>query len=114
LRARSERACQQQAYGDRCKSETQESEIPAEGAAEVVADVVDAEGLVIDEPFDQVEGAPAHQHPAKEGAAVVLGCRSSLRLQSNHSATTTVIQAAAWKRPSQSVFVSSPATVVAG
>ena len=37
---------------------------PAERCAEVVADVVDGEDLVVDEAFDDVEGSPAgEQHP---------------------------------------------------
>ena len=44
--------------------EGEEGEVPAERRAEVVADVVNAEKLVVDKAFDDVEDPPAgEQHP---------------------------------------------------
>src|SRR4029453_2422665 len=78
------------------------------------ADVVDREDLVIDDPFNKVEQAPAEQQPPEKGSAA--DSRSPVRgaPPENPTPTATAIQATAWKRPSQSVFVSSPATVVLG
>ena len=45
--------------GDQQDGDDEEAEVPGQGAAQVVPDVVDPEQLVIDEPFDDVEDAPA-------------------------------------------------------
>lgn len=68
---------------------------------------------MIHESFNEVEGAPADQHPADQRPALVAQGQSVVRRQRIQMPTATGIQVAAWKRPSQSVFVSIPATVVA-
>ena len=42
-------------------AEGEEGDVPSERAAEVVAHVVAPEQLVVDQPLDQVEQAPARQ-----------------------------------------------------
>src|SRR5215212_986795 len=47
---------------DQKRPEREKAEVPADRPAEVVAHVVDAEHLVVDDALDEVEDAPARQH----------------------------------------------------
>lgn len=58
---RAGRCVEGEAAEDEDGSEGEEGEVPAEWGANVVADVVDGEDVVVDNAFDEVEGAPAHQ-----------------------------------------------------
>ena len=78
------------------------------------ADVVDREDLVIHDSFNDVGQAPADQQPPKKALPLIAHRQSVVRLQRTHTPMATAIQVAAWKRPSHSVFVSSPETVVLG
>ena len=99
---------------DEHDAEGEEGEVPAERGAEIVADVMEAEELVVDEALDDVEDAPAGEQQADVHPP---GRRSSPRCQARRvssMATVTSIHVAAWKNPSTSVFAWSPATVSIG
>jgi hypothetical protein len=72
-----------EAHREEKNAEGKEGKVPAERGAEVVADMLDAEDLVVDEPFDEVECTPAgEQDPAAisahgEFAGAVTRCRGS-------------------------------------
>jgi hypothetical protein len=56
------------ANGDEGCAKYQETDVPADRRAEIVADVVDTQDLVIDDPFSEIEGAPADQEAAEVSA----------------------------------------------
>ena len=96
------------------RTEGEEREVPAERCAEVVAHVVDAEQLVIDQALHDVEHAPAgEQHP---------DVRAPRRRQlsplpgphGEHRCDRDEDPGRRWKNPSARVLASSPATVVLG
>src|SRR5215212_1849158 len=63
---RRRRARERQSEQHEQRAEPEEAEIPWQVVCNVVAHVVDAENLVVDDPFDEVEGAPADDDPARE------------------------------------------------
>lgn len=55
---------------DQHRTDCEEFEVPAQRPAEIVADVVDAEDLVVDDSFDHVEEPESNQDPADQRVAV--------------------------------------------
>jgi hypothetical protein len=52
----------QPALDDQQRPQGQEAQVPGERGTEVVAHVVHAQDVVVDDPLDEVEDAPAGQH----------------------------------------------------
>jgi hypothetical protein len=50
---------------DEQQPESEKSDVPRQRRAEVIANVVHAKDVMIDQPFDDVEGAPSGQHQAE-------------------------------------------------
>ena len=92
----------------------EERQVPGQRRAEVVPHVVDAEEMVVDDALDEVEGPPPREHQTEVEAPVG---RQPPFPPGDDVATeppSTRNQVATWKKPSASVFTSSPATVVTG
>jgi hypothetical protein len=70
--------------------------------------------VVIQNAFHKIERAPADEHPAYEARPLIGQRQFSVRRERIQSPATTATHVEAWKSPSQSVLVSSPATVVLG
>jgi hypothetical protein len=95
------------------RTECEETAVVEPCVVRAFADMVDREDLVIHDPFNDVEPQPTSSHP-KKALPLIAHRQSVVRLQRTHTPMATAIQVAAWKRPSHSVFVSSPETVVLG
>src|ERR671910_2722399 len=61
-------AGQEPPAGDEKCAEREEAEVPG-GLVAGLADVVDTEDVVVHDPFNEVEEAPADEHPSDEGAS---------------------------------------------
>ena len=82
-------------------------------ARRCLVDMVDAEQVMVDDPFDQVEQTEADQERAGEQ----LGRPSDLQGRRRHrtiSPITTKTYVVAWNRPSQKVLIFKFSTLVAG
>jgi hypothetical protein len=73
--------------------------------------MVDAEDLVVDDAFDQVEDAPSGQCPAEKGFPLAYSWWR-IPLQSAQTPAATRAQAARWNSPSASMLLSMPFSVV--
>ena len=57
------------AAGDKQRAEARKARSQASSGDGALADMVDREEVVVDDPFDKVEEPPADEHPASEGAS---------------------------------------------
>lgn len=99
---------------DQEDAERQESDVPGRRGAQVVADVVDAQDLVVDQALHKVEDShPVRTRPRWNDQ---LGARRPLRhaVSAATEAAITRNHVATWQKPSASVFTSRPATVATG
>lgn len=99
---------------DQERSEGQEAEVPAERCAQVVAEVVYAEELVVDQPLDDVKiPHPARTRPRwkRQLGARRPRCQAEIPVR---DAARRSSQVATWKKPSARTLASSPASVFVG
>jgi hypothetical protein len=61
-------APQREPRGRQDCTEREEAQVPPRRVGHVVADVVDAEDVVVDDPFDEVEDSPAGEEQSQEAA----------------------------------------------
>jgi hypothetical protein len=76
--------------------------------------VVDREDVVIDDPLEEVEESPADEHPAKEGASVDRPAPVRRAPPEDVETNGNRDPGGRMEEATQSVFVSSPETVVSG
>ena len=61
--------CDCESNADQAGAETEEREIPRQVVGDIIPHVVNAEDLVVNDPFNEVEDSPADEHKSEKGAA---------------------------------------------
>jgi hypothetical protein len=108
------RAAQGNADRDQRHPEREEADVPGERGAEVVAYVVDAEQLMVDEALDEVERTPSGEQHAEVRAPRWRQLASLPRANDQQGRCRDEQPRGEVKDPSTSVLASNPATVVIG